>query len=183
MGGFGSGKGFRYNRASTRRRLYTTQLRFLDRKEIDVSNIDINDPWVIHKCFGGIAYLKMKPHILRQAAVWYSFECFYCKEGACRLYFRDEKLACRRCHDLAYKSENKGKADRAIDRKWVLVDRLGRDGFGDNPRRPKGMHRRTYDRMIDRIRQYDRLAYLRFFSCESNIDSYMALSKRIEKSF
>jgi hypothetical protein len=57
--------------------------------------------------------------------------------------------ACRRCEGLVYQSQREGKGDRALRR---LRKVLGRAGAAWSPhvlprRRPKGMHRRTFDRL------------------------------------
>lgn len=178
MGGFGSGKGFRYGfrRGKGRVRRYTKELPFIDHQEIDFKKLDINNPYAELPYHGGTAYLKMKPHILPNASVWYSFECFYCKKGARRLYFQSPKLGCRKCLHLAYLSENRGKTDRAIDMKWKLVERIDK-GYGDCPLRPKGMHRNTYDCLMERIAEYDRQSWARFFGCGPDVDPYKLVRK------
>jgi hypothetical protein len=59
-------------------------------------------------------------------------------------------FACRRCYGLAYESQRQSWHDRAGDRAQKVLDRLKADEytiFDPLPQRPKGMHRRTYERL------------------------------------
>lgn len=58
-------------------------------------------------------------------------------------YFR-----CRKCHGLAYGSQSETKLDRMMHRLQARRIKLGADGnmFDAFPPRPKGMHKRTYER-------------------------------------
>ena len=59
-------------------------------------------------------------------------------------------FACRRCYGLAYESQRQSPRDRAADRAEKILKRLRADDytiFDSLPPRPKGMHRRTYERL------------------------------------
>ena len=56
---------------------------------------------------------------------------------------------------LHYESQMKGKIDRAINKKWKLLNKLGH-GL-DYPVRPKGMHEKTYRRIYDAFQEQDYL--------------------------
>ena len=61
-------------------------------------------------------------------------------------------FACRKCYRLAYPSQPEDTADRAIRRANRIRDRMGWPGGvleGSGWGRPKGMHRRTYERLCD----------------------------------
>jgi hypothetical protein len=58
------------------------------------------------------------------------------------LYVKGSAALCRRCLNLAYDSQRLGKIDRARRRLEEARERLGADA-----RRPKGMHRRTWERL------------------------------------
>jgi len=61
-------------------------------------------------------------------------------------------FACRKCYQLAYPSQREDTADRAIRRANRIRDRMGWPGGvleGSGWRKPKGMHRRTYERLCD----------------------------------
>jgi hypothetical protein len=68
-------------------------------------------------------------------------------------------FACRRCYGLAYSSQRESRSDRATDRAWGILKRLGCDKFmsvlDSDPPRPKGMHMRTYLRLHKRY-EYER---------------------------
>lgn len=184
MGGFGSGKGFRYGfkRGGGRSRFYITEVPYLDYREIDPREIDINEPYAKLRCFDGIAYFRMIPHYLRGGNIWYSFACS-CGRGARRLYFRDKILACRKCHKLAYPSENRGKTDRAIDQKWKYLNKLGPNVNLDLPFKPKWKKRRPFEKFIKKAEKYDRLSWARFFRCGINQDPYPLMDAFFAKFF
>jgi len=63
---------------------------------------------------------------------------------------------CRRCHRLTYLSQREREMDRAARRGTKIRARLGWEpGWGNIPRRPRGMHRRTFERHLDEIMQAD----------------------------
>jgi hypothetical protein len=61
---------------------------------------------------------------------------------------RDRRFACRRCHGLAYRTQHEQPDGRLLLKAERIWRRLGCD-FGDEPQRPKGMHRRTFQRLAD----------------------------------
>lgn len=64
-------------------------------------------------------------------------------------------FACRKCYRLAYPSQREDVADRAARRAQRIRDRMGWHGGvleGSGWGKPKGMHRRTYERLN---RQHD----------------------------
>ena len=75
-----------------------------------------------------------------------------CRRRCERLYIPPggKYYGCRRCHDLSYTSRREDRAYRML-RKANKI-RFGKLGWGDEPTdfaapRPKGMHRRTYERL------------------------------------
>jgi hypothetical protein len=59
-------------------------------------------------------------------------------------------FACRRCYELAYESQRQSRRDRAAERAEKILKRLRAEEytiFDSLPPRPKGMHRRTYERL------------------------------------
>jgi hypothetical protein len=67
---------------------------------------------------------------------------------------------CRHCHQLAYTSQREGSFDRAPWRAIKIRQRLGGDLCTDMPfpPKPKGMWRRTYERLREQGMEADRLA-------------------------
>ena len=177
MGGFGSGKGERYDsrRGKGRRRRYTGEAPYVDLCWTGFKKIDINNPIaeLLHPAGGTSLFFKMKPHTLPNTAIWFSFECPVCARGARRLYFDDKGLGCRRCFKLAYRSENLGKTDRAIGMKWKLIQQISRES-DESPSRPKGMHHSTYERLMNRISKYNCLSYSFFFRCDKRFSQFQS---------
>ena len=60
---------------------------------------------------------------------------------------------CRTCAQLAHTVEAEGAIGRMWRKQKKLLARLGAEDRSDpQPPRPKGMHQRTYQRVIERIR-------------------------------
>jgi hypothetical protein len=84
--------------------------------------------------------------------VWW--RCPYCARRAAILYPRGKTIACRRCWRLRYKVEAMPEGDKAFRRADKLRARMGwvpGVAFGEG-HRPKGMHRATYDKLLNRYR-------------------------------
>lgn len=87
------------------------------------------------------------------------FHCPSCDRRVGKLY-GGSVFACRHCMRLNYRSQQASKRDRALDRAWALRHKLGIDsGPFDLPAeyipRPKGMHRKTFARHIERLAQME----------------------------
>lgn len=93
---------------------------------------------------------------------WYTFRCPLCKKGRFKLYLFKCCLGCHKSHHLAYWSENRGKADRAINMKWKYVHQISKDD-NNASLRPSDMHRKTYERIMNKATWYDRRAWARFY--------------------
>lgn len=77
---------------------------------------------------------------------WFLCPARGCGRRAAILY-GGRVFACRHCHGLAYPTQREGRFGRALARRDKLVSKLG----WDNPHygcRPKGMHHRTFARLI-----------------------------------
>jgi len=85
-----------------------------------------------------------------------------CPECGCRfisLYTIGKEFACRKCHDLTYDSCNQSELDRIITKYNKAKAKIG-GGPGivaPVPDRPKGMHHKTYERILDQIYWYNYL--------------------------
>jgi len=100
--------------------------------------------------YGGRRFWFICPHTGARAAV------LYCPPGS-------KWFASRKAYNLKYFSQSESPDHRAISRMWRLKKKLGGENF---PRRPKGMHRKTYDRLFDEIIQAERVCdmhYIRRF--------------------
>jgi hypothetical protein len=77
------------------------------------------------------------------------FWCGYCGRRVLRLYVIGGVFACRHCHRLGYESRLETPHQRGSGRAQKIRRRLGSgidDPFGEFPAKPRGMHRRTYER-------------------------------------
>ena len=85
------------------------------------------------------------------------FSCPSCGERAGVLY--GPQFACRSCQRLNYPSTRQCMRDRAITRAVRLRRRLGGDGslLEPFPRRPKGMKRKTWSRLIAKANRDEQL--------------------------
>ena len=72
-----------------------------------------------------------------------------CQRATLKLHCADRYYLCRQCYRLAYGSQGECRSDRAIRRLGKIRTRLGGDTGIDDPlpEKPKGMWRRTYDRL------------------------------------
>ena len=79
------------------------------------------------------------------------FLCPVCNRRVAILYQVSEHLSCSHCSDISYYSRNESQLDRLLRKKNKLRKQLTvDDGWGlDFFRRAKGMHRKTYDRLLD----------------------------------
>jgi hypothetical protein len=73
----------------------------------------------------------------------------YCGRRAAILYCAGELFACRRCYGLAYESQQQTARHRGLEQARKIRMRLGGgfDLLAPFPQRPKGMHRRTFERL------------------------------------
>lgn len=66
--------------------------------------------------------------------------------------------ACRHCHNLAYPCQREAPYDRLLRRAFNLRDRLGWDD--DYGPKPKGMHWKTFERLVREYRRFDEASWL-----------------------
>lgn len=101
--------------------------------------------------------------------------CPSCGRRAAKLY-SGSVFACRHCMRLNYPSQQANKRDRPLDRAWTLRSALGCDaGPFDYPaqyiRRPKGMHRTTFAKRIEKLVRVERQAV-------ANVETQIATLER-----
>lgn len=82
------------------------------------------------------------------------FLCPGCGRRAAILYagVTGGAFSCRTCRTLAYPTQNMGSAERSLQKVVRLRKRLGWGGdplMGPHGRRPRGMHRSTFERLRD----------------------------------
>jgi len=73
----------------------------------------------------------------------------YCGRRVAVLYGAGTYFACRRCHGLAYASQQEPVRERGFMKAQKILTRLGAkpDLFEPFPEKPRRMHRRTYERL------------------------------------
>ena len=77
------------------------------------------------------------------------FACLSCRK-TCRILYGGAYFRCRSCYRLKYESQYEPAWGQAASRALKIRQRLGcREGIDDSfPSRPKGMHWRTYERLM-----------------------------------
>jgi len=79
--------------------------------------------------------------------IW--FCCPRCKRRTSSIFLVQPPFACRVCLQLRYESQREGLTSAALSRALRIRQRLGGTGWAwDHGPRPKGMHRRTYERLV-----------------------------------
>lgn len=98
--------------------------------------MDYNIPLIATKAhFGGVRF-------------W--FKCPVTGRKATKLFlpYGATFFACRQAYRLKYASQSQSYEDRVINKKWKIVQKTG--GY-DYPIRPKGMHEKTFERILDKF--------------------------------
>ena len=76
------------------------------------------------------------------------FLCPVCRYNAAILYAAGDTWACRKCLGLSYASQSECALIRVHNRLVKIENRLEKSKYGESCGRPKGMHRRTYARLM-----------------------------------
>lgn len=99
---------------------------------------------------------------------WFACPAVGCGRRVAKLY-GGRVFACRHCHQLAYPSQREASHDRKARRADAIRARLGWEPglYGLRGGRPKGMHRRTFVRLVAEV---DRLSD----EAEAALDFHMA---------
>jgi len=94
--------------------------------------------------FGGRRPWFLCPRCSRRVAVLYAVRVF----------------ACRHCHKLAYASQREDVMSRAMRRAWKIEGRLGWENRYSLRAKPKGMHWRTFERLVQAHDHHNRRSWL-----------------------
>lgn len=95
------------------------------------------------------------------------FECPHCGRNAGKLHLAPGRryFECRDCYGLTYESRREDPDHRMRRRATRLCLRLGDDPHCDQiPPKPKGMHWRTYHRLLDEIQGARHLSDCHYFA-------------------
>jgi len=85
--------------------------------------------------------------------LWFVCPLTYARVGTLYAPPGSKYFASRHAYSLKYQSQSRSAYDRAIDRMWKLKKRLGEDDYW---RKPKGMHHKTHERMVEEIRDAEK---------------------------
>ena len=87
----------------------------------------------------------------------------YCGRRVAVLYLAGEVFARRKCHGLAYASQQGGLLFRNLRKSQSIRMRLGGtpDPFAPFPERPRGMHTRTYLRLREKAEAAEAIGFRR----------------------
>jgi hypothetical protein len=80
------------------------------------------------------------------------FACPHCRARVAVLFMRRGGFYCRNCADVAYCSQS----EDAIGRAWRM-QRKAEARLGQDLERPKGMHGKTYERLLEAIFRSERV--------------------------
>ncbi len=78
-----------------------------------------------------------------------------CRRRVTKLYLAGKYFFCRHCCNLTFASQRESKKDRMLRRGDHILNRLRRTSVPPElgPCRPKGMHLKTYDRLLLKLEQ------------------------------
>jgi hypothetical protein len=97
---------------------------------------------------------------------WF-FICPHTGKNAAKLYLPSGAytFASRKSYRLGYRSQRESARDRSLSRAFALRGKIGGEGgIGDYIEKPKGMHRRTFERAMEKV-----------YRAEGIVDAHTAL--------
>ena len=92
---------------------------------------------------------------------WFICPANGCENRVAKLY-GGKVFACRKCHELAYPSQNENYAFRNLTQAQNIHRKLegNLDWWGDlPPQKPKGMHQKTYSKNLSKLNFHKRKSY------------------------
>jgi len=90
---------------------------------------------------------------------WF-FICPRTGESATKLHLPSGAytFACRKAYRLGYRSQRESPRDRSVSRAFALRGKIGgKGGIGDYIAKPKGVHRRTFGRAVERVNRAEEI--------------------------
>jgi hypothetical protein len=113
--------------------------------------------------------LAATPCHLGGERVW--FFCPGCGQRAAKLYLYSPYFRCRSCCRLPYASQQETALDRASRKARKLRRKLSDEGGIGDPiwEKPKGMHRRTFERLKAKAEEQDGIADFAFLARASKL--------------
>lgn len=87
---------------------------------------------------------------------WFICPAYGCGRRVAVLYGAGRYFACRHCYELAYQSQREQWLERTSRKSRKIIKRLGGDPYDDvYPDRPRGMHWKTYNQLIQKAVNFD----------------------------
>jgi hypothetical protein len=118
----------------------------VDVRELSRARPLIGDEWLTP--WGEVLGLTRTKCHFGGSRPWLLCPVGHCGRRCGVLYRMGRRFACRRCYGLAYRTQHEQPDGRLLLKAERIWRRLG-CVFGDEPQRPKGMHRRTFQRLAD----------------------------------
>lgn len=106
------------------------------------------------------------------------FICPLCLRNARKIYFGKSALACRKCCNLAYASQNETLADRLLRKRNKIRKKLKLSDYGEL-KKPKWMHVRTFKKLKWAQSEADDLACVSFSFKSRNMKSAIEAAENI----
>ena len=80
-----------------------------------------------------------------------------CGRRVAKLYLKSGYFLCRHCNDLAYSSQRERKEFRLLNKTQKICEILGVNSCDGlfNASKPKGMHWRTYEKLVDEAQAFE----------------------------
>jgi hypothetical protein len=180
MGGSGSGNWYRWNTKSKTESQHRIDIRWLKKQNyllpgysgsLSWSNRGENTGWIKFRVEGSKMVLNYRIRFrgeewedIEQEVYFDQTSCHYggyrkwflctrCRKRVAVIYGSGKYFLCRHCYNLTYDSCNTSPLQRVFDKADKLKEKLGgKPGFANPvPYRPKGMHRKTYNRITTNI--------------------------------
>jgi len=176
MGGPGSGTWYRWNKKTYAEEVKRIDIRYLRKQNLLKPNYSGSLTWTCGgEPSGDIRYnmysdrMELNYRFRRSGedwqpvkqTIWFDrtpcnyggyrkwFLCPHCRSRVAVLYGADVEFSCRHCYGLAYSSQSEDYLDRMQRKADKISLKLDPDGLeGDFYCKPKGMHQRTFNRLI-----------------------------------
>lgn len=102
---------------------------------------------------------RLMAHRPSLGGVCFHIACPQCGRRALKLFDIGGRFTCKRCGDLANRSQSQGAWERALQRARRIRQRLGTDGSAGDPLppRPKAMRWRTYQELVAELKVLEAL--------------------------
>jgi hypothetical protein len=188
MGGMGSGNRYGWNKKTTTEEVKRIDVRFMRKQGLLKPNTQGSLNWtcagrpsgdIRYSCYQHALHLHYRYRqsgedwqpVEQQISIertpchyggdrpW--FRCPNCHRRVAILYSAGRLFLCRHCYQLPYESQQVDKISRLIAQKHKLGERIfERYEYGEGWGKKKGMHWRTFERLLARYEQLEQ-AYLK----------------------